>query len=117
MPYAVTKSYFEFEDSLENLRRIDFDYYIGDIVLSAENNKILQNLKSEQSIEMHFTVEYSNGFIKRYYGEIAVGWLSYDFLVIRVTNLKKNGKYYFAYSTPGIIKAWIKKEYHMIEEP
>jgi hypothetical protein len=117
MPYGVTNSYLVFKDSLDIPRRIDFDYYIGDIVLSAENNKILQNLKSEQSLEIYFTVEYSNGTAKSYHGEIAVGWLSYDFLVIRITNLKKNGKYYFAYSTPGIIKAWIKREYRMIEEP
>lgn len=115
MPYGITNSFFAFTDSLGNINRMNFDYHIGDIVLSNENNEILQNLKAEKSIEMHFTHEYK-GLLKSYFGEIAVGWLDYDYLVIRITNLRK-GEYYFAYSTPGVIKAWIKKEYKMIEDP
>jgi hypothetical protein len=109
--------YFLYIDSVGNEKKIDFDYVIGEIQLTQENSNILHSLNPKDDLTINFTYKKYDGQTFIYSGVLKVAWLSYRYLVIRITNLnKKTGEYYFGYSTPGISKKLIKKEYNMFED-
>lgn len=117
LPTGIYDEYFSYLDEDKNESRIDFEYSIGDIILSKNDINTLYSLQSDDFIIMNLSYRSYDNESYSYSGKIRAEWLSYDYLVIRITNLnKKKGKYYFAYSTPGIIKSFIKKEYNMFEE-
>jgi hypothetical protein len=113
----VYDEYFSYSDSLGVVKKIKFDYVLGEIQLTSENAKIIHSLSSEDTIIINFTHKKYKGGNFNYSGTIKVAWLSYQYLVIRITNLsKKKGDYYFGYSTPDVIKKFIKQEYNMFED-
>lgn len=117
LPTGIFDEYFLFIDSIGNEKRIDFQYSIGDILLTDENAKKLWALNKEDEVQMNLSYKNYEGKAFSYSGMIKVAWLQYSYLVIRITNLnKRKGEYYFGYSTPGVIKKFIKKEYNMFEE-
>lgn len=115
--YGAITGYFSYKDSIQQEKRIDFDYEIGDLLLSHENNSFVSSLNPDDDITINLTYKVNNGPRFNYSGVLKVGWLNYRYLVIRITNLNKSkGTYYFAYSGPGGIKPFIKQEYNMFEE-
>lgn len=114
---GIYNSYFSYYDSIDNERKIDFRYVIGEIQLTEKNCKSLNSLNQNDSVFMNFSYRKYNGQTFTYSGVLKVAWLSYRYLVIRITNLKKKkGEYYFGYSTPDVSKKFIHKEYDMFEE-
>lgn len=119
LPYGchISEGYFSYTDSIGGLQRIDFNYIIGEIHLKQENFIILQSLNVEDEISINFTHYEERAENSIYTGILKVEWLSYRYLIIRITTLnKKKGEYYFGYSTPGISKHFIKNEYYMFED-
>lgn len=117
LPTGISNEYFSFTDNIGNERKIDFQYTIGDILLTDTNAKKLWSLDKEDEIQMNLSYKNYDGETFSYSGKIKVAWLKYSYLVIRITNLnKKKGEYYFGFSTPDVIKKFIKKEYNMFEE-
>lgn len=113
----IYDEYFSYSDSTNSVVKIEFNYVTGEIQLSVDNANLIHTLRPENEITIHFTYKKYKGEIYTYSGNLRVAWLSNQYLVIRITNLnKKKGEYYFAYSTPGISKPFIKKEYNMFEE-
>ena len=118
LPYGSTlrDHYFSYFDSTGVLHRIDFQYVIGEIQLTQENANILHSLDDNDEVTMHFTHYQYRAENSIYSGMLKVEWLTYRYLIIRITTLnKKKGEYYFGYSTPGISKQFIKDEYNMFE--
>jgi hypothetical protein len=117
LPSGVFDEYFIYTDSVGNLKKIDFEYAIGEIILSPDNKKTLDLLSPHADITINLSYKKYSGQVCTYSGAIKVAFLYYDYLVIRITNLdKKTGEYYFGYSTPGETKKFINKEYNMFEE-
>lgn len=113
----VYDEYFSYSDSLGVVKKVIFDYVLGEIQLTSENAKTIHSLSSEDSITINFTHKKYKGGNFNYSGTVKVAWLSYQYLVIRITNLsKKKGDYYFGYSTPEVSKKFIRKEYDMFEK-
>lgn len=117
LPTGISDTYFSYIDSSGNMVKVDFDYMIGEIQLSPDNRKTLNLLGPGAAITMHLSYKKYDGHTYIYSGNLKVAFLSYSYLVIRITNLnKKTGEYYFGYSTPGETKKFIKKEYNMFED-
>lgn len=113
----IYDTYFSYSDSAGNIKKINFSYEIGDIHLTKENSSLLSVLKPEEELAINFKHKKYSGKVYTYTGNLKIEWLNYRYLVIRITNLnKKNGDYYFGYSTPGESKKFIKKEYNMFED-
>ncbi len=114
---VIYNSYFSYCDIIGNERRIDFHYVIGEIQLTEKNSNSLYVLRPDDSISMNFSYRKYNGQTFTYSGKLKMVWLSYRYLIIRITNLnRKKGEYYFGYSTPDVSKKFIHKEYDMFEE-
>ncbi|MDP3463282.1 MAG: hypothetical protein Q8S18_10865 [Bacteroidales bacterium] len=114
---AIYDSYFTYFDNMSNEIRIDFNYVIGEIQLNEKNSNSLHVLDPNDSICMNFSYRKYNGRTYTYSGKLKIIWLSYRYLIIRITNLnRKKGIYYFGYSTPDVSKKFISKEYDMFEE-
>jgi len=117
LPTGIYNTYFSYFDSSGNVRKVDFDYMIGEIQLSSDIKKTLDLLGPGAEITMNLSYKKYDGQSYIYSGCLKVAFLSYSYLVIRITNLnKKTGEYYFGYSTPGETKKFIKKEYDMFED-
>ena len=117
MKHEAITGYFSYTDSTNNQRRLDFNYEMGDLILSQENNYLISKLDHNSEIDINLTHHKLSGPDFSYTRKIIVDLLNYRYLVIRITNLnKKTGKYYFGYYSPGLIKPFIKEEYNMFEE-
>ena len=107
---------FTFSDSSNIDVKIDFEYVIGEMIFSEANYLLLNSLDPTIKVTLDFKYRDMKGKEYNYSGELITEWIFYRYLVIRITNLnKKKGEYYFGYSTPGISKMFIKKEYNMFE--
>jgi hypothetical protein len=109
--------YFVSIDSTGNEIKIDYKYVIGEIQLTPENANLIYALEPENTLTIYFTFKKYNGETYKYFGNIRAGWLNYEYLILRITNLNsKKGEFYFGYNMPGLIKPFIKAEYNMFEE-
>ncbi|ALO15818.1 hypothetical protein L21SP5_02185 [Salinivirga cyanobacteriivorans] len=95
--------------------QVDLDYVIGEFQLSKEDKNLIESLDPNKELMM--TVKYfEKSKTYMYTSKIDAGWLTYRYLIARITNLnKKKEKYYFGFSTPGPSNHFIKKEYNMLE--
>ena len=113
----IYNTYFTVTDSIGDIKKINFSYEIGNILLTKDNSQLLFELEPKEEITINFKHKKYNGEEHSYAGNLKIEWLSYRYLIIRITNLnKKNSDYYFGYSTPGESKKFIKKEYNMFED-
>lgn len=116
LPRGITETYFEINGNGEK-KRIDFEYTIGDLLMEKEDLDFLVSEFRDDEIDMYLTYRNYNDEIFHYNGMVRPIFFTYDWLVIRITNLnKKKGEYYFAYSTPDVIMPFRSKEYFMFEE-
>jgi hypothetical protein len=106
---------FSFTDRLGKEKIINFTYEIGEIIFDTNNYKLFRSLDLKDEIKINITHKDNNYQSKDYHGILKVEWLSYPYIIIRITNLKKN-KYYLGISAPGVISSFIKEEYNMMEE-
>lgn len=112
----IYNEHFTFSDSSNNDVKIDFEYIIGEMIFSDVNYYLLDSLNPDEEVTLNFSYRDMKGKEYYYSGELIKEWVFYRYLVIRITNLnKKKGEYYFGYSTPGISKMFIKKEYNMFD--
>lgn len=117
LPTGIYNGFFNYNDVSGSVKKIDFDYMIGEILVSHENKKVIDSLQPITEISMNFSYRMYNGQTFSYSGILKVSFLTYNYLVIRITNLnKKKGEYYFGYSTPEVSKKFIRQEYDMFEK-
>ena len=115
---SVLNGYFLSKNDTEKEIQIQFKYVIGEIQMTKENSNLINSLAPNDDLTICLSYRDEKGRKFNYSEVLKVEWLRYRYLVIRITNLnKKRKEYYFGYSTPGVIKKFIKKEYKMFEYP
>ena len=115
-PYGITNE--KLTVVLENdTLIIPFKYTIGDIIIERKLFNKLINLNPYVDVLISFNHQKENGEIQCYSGKLKAKYFSYNYLVLRITNISNlESKYYFGYSTPSEIKAFIPEEYNMFEK-
>lgn len=97
---------------------IKYNATIGEVYLNTEDYEKLKTLDSK-NLTMEMSIKYTSyhNIDYEYYLPIRREELFSDYLLIRITNLKKKKKkYYVGTSSPIGDMPFIKKEYNMLEE-
>lgn len=113
----IFDTYLSYFDTANIETTIEFEYIVGDIILSEKNLNSIKVLNPFDEILMRFSFKSFDGQAISYSGKIKSVLFNYRYFIIRITNLNmRKQTYSFGYSSPGGSTIFIKNEYYMFEE-